>query len=105
MHQLVFVQRCQSGAQRNPDLQALLRRQSPAPLDFRAKRFWRVGFRIDRWTKQFIISQLHYVIKVALWLIDPHVQDVHESFMGTRDWFEPFDSGQFALESTFLVAP
>ena len=81
MDQTVLVQLAQGLAESQSQLQAFLRGQLPARSQVFAQRPWGVDFRIDALPRPPVVAQFHHVVEVPVFLINPHVQHVHKTFV------------------------
>ena len=102
VNQPVFMERIQSGAQRQTELHAFAQRQSSARRDRLGHGLGNVETRIDILARRQVVPQLHDVIEIAPFHILAYVQNVHETFVGTRDGFKLFDPGQFPVEGALV---
>ena len=50
-----------------------------------------------------IISKLHYIIVKLILIISSHMEDINQSRMAPRNWFENFYTLKFPLKSFFML--
>ena len=102
MNQPMGVQRIQSGAQRQTELHAFIQRKSSAQGDLLGHGLRNVETRVDILVRGQVVPQLHDVIEIAPFHILAYVQNVHETFVGTRNGFKLLDPGEFPFEGPLV---